>query len=124
MSDGHAYLGGVEELKSAACRAAEADWSELDLERPTLSFESERQRELHPAKLLQLTDRPHIVVFIEPFGSLRGETLFEELRHAIAHAMGHAFLRSLGLSYDHSEENAVERYARLGKTDRLFEYLV
>lgn len=111
-------------LVEAACRAAEADWSDLDLERPTLTFEHEQGRELHVAKLLDVTDRPHIAVFIEPFGSLHGEPLFSELRHAIAHAMGHAFLRSLGLKYEQSEENAVERYARLGKPDKVFEYLV
>lgn len=111
-------------LVEAACRAAESDWSELDLDRPTLTFKHEQERQLHVAKLLDVTDRPHIVVFIEPFGSLHGEPLFSELRHAIAHAMGHGFLRSLGLAYEQSEENAVERYARLGKTDKLFEYLV
>lgn len=111
-------------LVDAACRAAELDWSELDLGRPTLYFKHEQRRELHVAKLADMIDRPHIVVFIEPFGSLHGEPLFSELRHAIAHAMGHAFLRSLGLKYEQSEENAVERYARLGKPDRLFEYLV
>lgn len=119
------HMKSNSELSCLANEMSGRPWPDLGLGIPVFTVEEEHSRELHVVKLTKLDDDvPHLTVYSNPFRSLSEDTLRYELRHAIAHAMGHAFVRSLGVPYDHNEENAVERYARLGDTKKLFEYMI
>ncbi len=74
------------------------------------------------AQLVEGTESQSPVFLVDPVPTKRLHDPTEFVYHTLAHELGHAYLRTLGVEYEEEEEDVVEEFALTGKRSLLDEY--
>ena len=76
----------------------------------------------HLARLVDGTESRSPVFLIDPVPTKRFHDPTQFVYHSLAHELGHAYLRTLGVEYEGEEEDVVEEFALTGKRSVLDDY--
>lgn len=109
-------LEDVDPYLVEAFRLAQENASEysaiLGLSAPAIAF-AENDDDDHVARFADGTEpHPVVIVFTPLWAGIPFSDAVEESLSTLLHELGHAYLRSIGLDYEDSEESVVELFAR------------
>lgn len=93
----------------------------FDLKAPIIAL-ADLSGNSHIAQLVEGTESRSPVFLIDPIPTQRFRDPTEFVHHTLAHELGHAYLRTLGIEYEEEEEDVVEEFALTGKRFLLDEY--